>query len=92
MFTDDLVRRFPILHFFKFEHLPEPLQSRSKKFAELAHECASDQSVHPAEVAAGLRKILEAKDCFVRTMLPADGRPLRAASQTPPAAPAFPTS
>ena len=54
-----------ILKFFEYEHLPVHLQSISKEFYEVAHTmqgCMSDN----AEKSAGLRKLLEAKDCFVR--------------------------
>jgi len=34
------------------------------------------ETVNPAEVAAGLRKLLEAKDCFVRAALPKDATPI----------------
>lgn len=33
-------------------------------------------SGHPAEVATGLRKLLEAKDCLVRARLPSQGTPI----------------
>lgn len=54
-----------ILKYFKYDHLPEHLQGISKATADLAFEM---QRVLPAgpEKSAGLRKLLEAKDCFVR--------------------------
>ncbi len=59
---------YKILAYFKFEHLPEQLRVISKPFAELAYLMA--KSLAPsAEVSAGLRKLLEAKDCFVRAAL-----------------------
>jgi hypothetical protein len=57
-----------ILKFFKYDHLPEHLQVVSKPFHDLAHSMA-DESENPAEVMAGLRKLLEAKDCFVRSLI-----------------------
>lgn len=60
---------FPILAFFAYEHLPPALQQISKPFSELAHTCAQTSTAHPAEMAAGLRKLLEAKDCIVRAAL-----------------------
>lgn len=66
----NLEQRFPILKFFRFKHLPHHLQAISEPFATLAEEMASRNSTQPAEVAAGLRKLLEAKDCAVRAALP----------------------
>lgn len=58
----------PIMKHFKFEHLPENLQRVSKPVCSLA---ASVEDYLPAcpEKSAGLRKLLEAKDCFVRAAL-----------------------
>lgn len=53
-----------IMQFFAYEHLPPRLQQVSKLFAELAHEMAI--SFSGPELTAGLRKMLEAKDCCVR--------------------------
>lgn len=58
-----------LLRFFRFEHLPEHLQGTSRPCAELAR--AMDAALPDcAEKTAGLRKLLEAKDCFVRAGLP----------------------
>jgi hypothetical protein len=63
---------FPILKYFKYSHLPEHLQVVSKPFGELA-ESMVDSIPHNnetgPELSAGLRKLLEAKDCFVRASL-----------------------
>lgn len=67
--------RFPILAFFKSSHLPEALAKVAKPFEMLALEMATRETAHPAELAAGLRKLLEAKDCAVRCMLPAVAPP-----------------
>lgn len=61
--------KYPILEFFSYEHLPVHLQEISKPFATLASEMAERGGNHPQEVAAGLRKLLEAKDCAVRAAL-----------------------
>lgn len=58
----------PMLKFFKFEHLPPHLQEMSKPFSELAHLMVAKLN-RSAERTAGLRKLLEAKDCAVRAML-----------------------
>ena len=53
---------------FSFEHLPEKLQQISKPFAILAIDMAN-RCPHSHEMAVGLRKLLEAKDCAVRAAL-----------------------
>lgn len=59
---------YPILDYFKYDHLPAHLQAISKPFTDLANKMAKDGK-SPQETAAGLRKLLEAKDCAVRSML-----------------------
>lgn len=59
-----------LLSYFAFEHLPEGLKQISKSSADLAHEMAQQLPDGP-EKTAGIRKLLEAKDCFVRAALPA---------------------
>lgn len=54
-----------ILKFFAFDHLPVELRGTSQAFSELAHLMA-DTLPPSAELSAGLRKLLEAKDCMVR--------------------------
>ena len=61
-----LKQTYPVLEFFTYDHLPEPLQAVSKEFCELAYSFAERETASPQEIAAGLRKLLEAKDCFVR--------------------------
>ena len=56
---------YPILTYFKYLHLPPDLADVSRPFCETAHKMAKDLPGGP-EVSAGLRKLLEAKDCFVR--------------------------
>lgn len=58
----------PILKYFAYEHLPEKLQAISKPFGELAQLMATTLPAS-AETSAGLRKLLEAKDCAVRAAL-----------------------
>ena len=57
------------IQFFEFEHLPEKLQEISKPISELAH-LMEDMLPDGPEKSAGMRKLLEAKDCFVRSILP----------------------
>jgi hypothetical protein len=58
-----------VLKFFKFEHLPTHLQTISGPCAEMAFRMADLLPENP-ELTVGLRKLLEAKDCFVRAALP----------------------
>ena len=58
-----------ILKFFEYSHLPPHLQEISKSFHDLAHHFAKMETEHGAELTAGLRKLLEAKDCIVRAGL-----------------------
>lgn len=58
-----------LLQFFDAEHLPERLQEISIPCAVLAARMAGSLPDGP-ELTAGLRKLLEAKDCFVRAALP----------------------
>ena len=55
----------PIMKYFYYDHLPERLQKISQPFSELAWSLENDLP-DGAEKTAGLRKLLEAKDCFVR--------------------------
>lgn len=58
----------PIMKYFEFAHLPEKLQMVSRPIGELA-QAVDAQLPDSAEKSAGLRKLLEAKDCFVRAAL-----------------------
>jgi hypothetical protein len=62
-----------LLIHFTYGHLPEPLRAVSKACADLAIAMAdgldSDDPIAGAEVTTGLRRVLEAKDCFVRAKL-----------------------
>jgi hypothetical protein len=59
----------PILRFFKYDHLPEPLRSVSERFHAVAHEIV-ESVPRCAERTVALRKLLEGKDAAVRAMLP----------------------
>jgi hypothetical protein len=60
----------PILRYFEYAHLPANLQDVSAPFHRLAHQIDADYPDGP-EKSAGLRKLLEAKDCVVRAALDA---------------------
>ena len=57
-----------LLRYFAFDHLPEHLKPVSRECAVLASRMVTDLPDGP-ELTAGLRKLLEAKDCFVRAAL-----------------------
>lgn len=57
-----------MLQFFIYEHLPPHLQAVSKPFGELAKLIVETLPSNP-ERTAGLRKLLESKDCAVRALL-----------------------
>ena len=59
-----------LMKFFKSDHLPPPLQFVATPCCELAAQMDADLP-ESAEKTAGLRKLLEAKDCFVRAKLEA---------------------
>ncbi len=56
------------MQFFAYAHLPPHLQEISKPFGDLAHQIVDTLPAN-AERTAGLRKLLEAKDCIVRAKL-----------------------
>lgn len=59
-----------LLRFFEFEHLAPHLRGTSRECYTLAHAMVRGLSDGP-ELTTGLRKLLEAKDCFVRAALDA---------------------
>jgi hypothetical protein len=58
----------PILQFFEYRHLPPALQDISKPFHGIATWIVETLPRNP-ERSAGLRKLLEGKDCAVRAKL-----------------------
>ena len=63
-----------MMRWFEHDHLPARLQSISKDCFDLADvmDCALPEG---PEKTAGLRKLLEAKDCFVRARLESEDTP-----------------
>lgn len=59
-----------LLGWFDCKHLPEHLQAVSEPFGDLAHDLVEKLPDGP-ELSAGLRKLLEAKDCIVRAAVEA---------------------
>lgn len=63
-----IVGELSIMKFFRYGHLPPHLQEVSKAVGDLAREMV--ETLPPSiERTVGLRKLLEAKDCFVRARL-----------------------
>lgn len=58
------------IKWFSYEHFPPNLQEVSKPIAELAQKMENELP-DGAEKSAGMRKLLEEKDCFVRAKLEA---------------------
>ncbi len=58
-----------ILEFFEYDHLPGFLQEASKPFSELADHMVKMSPAGGPELTVALRKLLEAKDAFVRQAL-----------------------
>ena len=58
----------PIMKYFDYSHLPPDLQTVSSGICKVAIIMENILPEGP-EKSAGLRKLLEAKDCFVRAAL-----------------------
>lgn len=58
----------PIMRFFEYGHLPPKLQEVSKPIGDVARQMDETLPDGP-EKSTGLRKLLEAKDAFVRAAL-----------------------
>ena len=66
--TEQSREESPLIKFFNFSHLPEHLQKISSQFHTLA--VWIDYNLpNGAEKTVALRKLLESKDCAVRTSL-----------------------
>ncbi len=57
-----------IMQYFEYDHLPEPLQSVSAPFCNLAKQVVDHLPRNP-ERSVALRKLLEAKDAAVRAAM-----------------------
>ena len=57
-----------VFQFFQYDHLPEHLQEISRECHDLAASMIA-KGLEGRELTVGLRKLLEAKDCFVRAGL-----------------------
>lgn len=63
-------KRFGMARHFRFDHLPPALRFISEQFACLAAFTIAVSASDPAECAAALRKLKEAKDCAVSAAVP----------------------
>jgi hypothetical protein len=59
----------PIMKYFKYDHLPEGHPRDTSSLLCRVAEQMEAQIADGPEKSAGLRKLLEAKDCFVRAAL-----------------------
>lgn len=57
-----------MLQFFQYKHLPPDLQQVSRIFCEVAERMVAEYPSNPERTVC-LRKLLEAKDAGVRTLL-----------------------
>lgn len=62
------MEHYPIIKYFQYNHLPMFMQEVSRPFCELANQVIRDLPDGP-EKSTCLRKLLEAKDCAVRTLV-----------------------
>ena len=61
-----------MLQFFQYAHLPAELQKAIQPFCSLAQEVVDNYPMNPERTVC-LRKLLEAKDAAVRTLLYKEG-------------------
>ena len=64
----EIVMNNPIMKYFEYSHLPSRLRDISERICNTAEWMNAELPDGP-EKSAGLRKLLEAKDCFVRAAL-----------------------
>lgn len=65
---EKLCTKDPMIQFFAFDHLPEHLRVVSANFAQLAGGIVNSLPKNPERTVA-LRKLLEAKDAAVRSVI-----------------------
>jgi len=58
------------MHYFEYEHLPEgPLRDTSQQCWELAWKMYYNEDLEGEQLTLGLQRLIEAKDCFVRSAI-----------------------
>lgn len=65
-FSEDEILQDPVLRYFHYSHLPKKLQITSAEFCRMARFIVDTCPRNPERTKA-LNKLLEAKDCAVRT-------------------------
>ena len=55
-----------LLRWFEYDHLPDGIIRKTSKFMAETADALVENLPDGPELSAGLRKLLEAKDCFVR--------------------------
>lgn len=63
-----------VTRFFEHRHLPEPLLTIAHHCKTLSELMLTNIKEDDPELTAGLRKLLEAKDCFVRAAVAQENR------------------
>lgn len=63
-----------LMQFFKYDHLPEKMKTVSAPCCDLA-KMMDEMLPEGPEKTVGLRKLLEAKDCFVRATMEEPAKP-----------------
>lgn len=64
----ELIKKYPILIYFDFVHLRPFFQAYAVRFRDEAFHLAAALPYNP-ETSTALRKLLEAKDCALRSAL-----------------------
>ena len=57
------------IKYFKFEHLTNPKLREISELCAILASVMEDRLPENPEKSAGMRKLLEAKDCFVRALI-----------------------
>ena len=57
---------YPVVQFFKYAHLPEHLQEKSKPFGELALKVCRSVDGYKSEIEKSLDALMVSKDAAVR--------------------------
>ena len=63
------------LEYFNFNHLPTDMQGPSRIISQTVTEILNEIPVDSPQLALGLQKLIEAKDCFVRAKIKDLDRP-----------------
>lgn len=67
--NQEMAKKYPILEYFQYNHLPQKLHAVSAPFCNLAWRIVRELPPG-AETSVALRKLLESKDAAVQAALP----------------------